>query len=385
MYSKALTITLLYDNVALSSQCLGSFVKKGEFFVKGRLVMGIFKFVRLCVQRFEERICLSSAVLPSAPVLPPALVSVMETPMPVQDILPGATNVPIAKFQVTDLTHASMRLSELFLVPAAKSQALNQNIQQLALEQVVGKTKTIVGYASPDWNTDVVDFQLFNPAWTTPQAPACFEIDVTRFYGFLSGPKIGAFIAEADFRDIRNNLIPDSQVQYAGVPVLHTMENHMLGFYQTPMVSETATVHAGQKSVTLAQFYVFSNTDISGDLVFSASQGSLQNAENYYLVATTWDGLQQYSIKGVLKGTTVTFSYHVPGNQNSLILSVKADIKAGANTAYDPRLKVYLSGITATDLSTKKMLAGLMLNGIGAGQLQMGLDPKYATSYSIVA
>src|SRR3989344_5216926 len=153
------------------------------------------------------------------------------------------------------------------------------------------------------------------------------------------------------------------------------------------MAADTAGVNQGQQNVTLLEFNMWSNTPVFGRVTFVANQGSLQNAWNYRLVHTHWDGNVD-KITQVEPINERLFSwFNLPAYQGGT-WSVVADISPG-NQLVGSSLQLAFAteewGMYANDLDKGEALEGFILNGqFGqAGQLQLWAQPHYATVFVI--
>ncbi|HLD70665.1 MAG TPA: hypothetical protein VI937_02175 [Negativicutes bacterium] len=327
--------------------------------------------------------------LPSG-ILPPPVVEVENLSLPPAEILPGANGVVLASINLEAIGNNSSRLDELVVLPYGLER-LAHNVGQFMLRadldgQSYNGCETVVAYAQADRETDVVDFRIFRPVWVTPYQSVRLEV-VADFYGYLNGDRIGVQTAQAVFRDVWDQEVDSSRVYYAGVsPILHHMKNHVLQVVQWDR-GDVGVVDADQKNVTLLELNIWSNAQVFGRVTFMANQGSLQNAQNYRLVHTNWDGSVDKitPVEPINERLFFWFSlsaYH-GGNW-----SIVADISPG-NQLVGSSLQLAFAteewGMYANDLDKGEALEGFILNGqFGqAGQLQLWAQPHYATVFVI--
>ncbi|MDO8483046.1 MAG: hypothetical protein Q7S86_04490 [bacterium] len=169
--------------------------------------------------------------------------------------------------------------------------------------------------------------------------------------------------------------------------MLHRIENHVLGVFQMPMEPPFAGVYAGKTDLVLLQFGAWSNTDVAVFVTFEASQGSLDNAENYRLVHEDYWGFRDIVITGSLFADQLFFSFGVSAFQGGT-WSVLADIKSADNLTPEPSLQLAFVtdpwATSAFDYQTWMPMQGFGFNGYGAGQVQLFAQAYYATWYTIV-
>ena len=339
----------------------------------------------LVLETLEDRFLLSGTTTPRIAPVPLPTVQVTNLAMKVGDFLPGAVNKPVAEFSAKTIGRTYARLNEMLFIPAYGSEQLSQNVWQFLLKaDLNGRShdgcEATIGYGYSDWQTDVVDINLYRQVWIRPLYPLRLEL-TANFSRYMSGDTIGVELAQAVFSDLRGQPVPDYQVQYRGVePVLHKMEFRMLSVSQQPTGNSSTAVSAGQKDVDLLEFYAWSNVEFSASVAFVATEGSLQNAENYRIVRKSFDGTPDYVVQGTLIDNKLVFDFGGSTWQGGS-WKLLADIKSADQLPADPRLKLSFlsdsSGISATDLETGGLLRGFSLNGVGEGQIQLWAGDGY--------
>ncbi|OGZ64447.1 MAG: hypothetical protein A3A98_03025 [Candidatus Staskawiczbacteria bacterium RIFCSPLOWO2_01_FULL_40_39] len=356
---------------------------------------------RPVLEALEDRLVPAGALRPRIPV-PMPWVRVINQQVAPLDILPGASNQPIAAMTLKTVgprgSRGFARLDEMIFIPASGSDSLAQNVRGFTLRADMNGVaadgyEKIISYASADWESDVVDFTVFRPVWVRSSHPVRMQV-VADFWNYLSGDSLGMELAHASFKNLRNATVPDRYISYRGAePALHTLESHMIDIYQVPMEPASAIVSPGQKNVSLLQFQAWSNAAVLTSVSFIASQGSLQNAENYRLVHTDNNGFQDNIIQGAFVDDKLIFSFTTQPFQPMGTWTVQADIKPPGSLSGDMRLQLSFIhagfGFSATDLETGNLLRGFIFRGVSedqnGGQVQLWASEDSATSYTIVA
>ncbi len=188
---------------------------------------------RLSLEQLEYRELPTGGFLPPLPPVVPPMVQVMNLPERPLNILPGATNRVIADMTINTTNRSYARLTEMLLVPAVGSEVLWPNtIGMRLLADLNGDSRdgceTPIAAARANYQTDVVDFRTFYPAWARPNR--LIHLQVVAYFGsHFTGDKIGVELAQAFFADLRNTPVPNSHVAYGGAsPTLHHLKSAAL-------------------------------------------------------------------------------------------------------------------------------------------------------------
>ncbi len=338
---------------------------------------------RPMVEVLEKREMLAGSLLPS--------LSVTNQLFKTADISPGAVQ-KIAAYQIKVTGHGVASLSELSLV-AVGDGTLSQNLRSLDLWADLNRVakdgprkdgyETFLGSGSPDWETDIARISMVRKVWQTP-LPLNVEVLGT-FHTYLSGDTMGVYLVEAEFNGLRGDPIPQTQVSYLGVdPVLQNLRSHTFQVYQTPMANQSLIVAAGTDNVSMFQFGAYSNANTKATISFVATQGNLAYANNYRLVHTNYNGVQDVSVTGTVVKNKLAFTFTNPAHQGGT-WQVVGKIKPA--NQLPPRASLQLafasSPITAIDLEKNQVMTGTINNGVGAGQMQVSAYQTYATKYDI--
>ncbi len=340
---------------------------------------------RLSFEQLEARNLPAGGFMSSLVAVAMPEIQVNNLPMATQGILPGASNKVLTDMVLSTGRRQYARLEEMLFLPAYGSEPLAQNTRQFTLRaDLNGKPQdgceAVIGYAQADPGTDILDFTVFRPTWIR-QKPLHMQV-VADFQSYLSGDAIGLELALAVFRNLRNQPVDDSNVFYTGAdPVLHTMENAVFSVYQLQMNS-AANVLAGSKNIPLIQFGAWENNAIPGTVAFTALQGNLQLAGNYTLVHKNWQGVVDSTFKGAVSGNELSFSFGANFPNTGGTFEVDGDISSNTSGVF--QLGFLASSMNATNATTGISLRGLMVNGVGEGQVQIRQSPDFATTYTIV-
>lgn len=337
---------------------------------------------KLRVESLESRQLLAGGGgvrLPPPPPVPH--MSVTTLAVPVVDVLPGQTWV-IGKDKFAATTRNKGRLAEIDLLPADGSDQLAGNIKRVEVWANLkgGKAKdgprkdtyeTLISTGYPDWQTDVVSLEVSRPLWVSSAGVSVEYLATASQY--LNGDTIGIETEQVAFCDLKGNYVDDSFTSYKGVdPVLHTLESKTFGVSEW-QTGKFGSALAGQKNVTLLTFSGWWSEGVTpGTVTFTASQGDIANAASYSLaVDYNWDGDVDAYRPGDLKDGKLVFT--IPQYPDAQYNNAKYEVWGNiADTlASDPHLQLAFdtAGLTATNTDTGKPLCGVIVNGVGAGQI----------------
>ena len=322
---------------------------------------------------------ISVELLPPVPVeLSTTFFKVVNQKVPAQDILPGARDVVLAELKLSAVGRNFGRLTEALAIPAMGSASLNQSAYNYTLRADLNDNpndgcEAIISYASADWQTDLLTFNVTKPVWVR-NAPITIQVVAGNVSTWLSGDKLGVEVAEVSFRDLRNRVVPPENVKYLGVsPVLHNLEKEIVYVNQQYDPGMTAA-YAGQKEVPLLTFYAWGNGASLTDVDFVASQGDLNNVSDFSLWANDWRGSPWVVQDNVVpKDGKVSFDLG-EGFVSGAQYQVKGDI-ATTLVGADPMMKMSFpkngEGLAGIEIESGIPLRGVAVNGSGAGQIQV--------------
>lgn len=315
---------------------------------------------------------------PPTPVVFPDIV-VENVAVPVQDgILPGATNQVVAEWNVSMVGRNFGRLgSEVLVIPAMGSgrlawSAYNFSIRADLNADPADGCETVLATARPDYETDLLDFNLYQQPWIRQQ-PLRVQLVVDQFSTWMSSDKFGVELAEIDnFRDLRNRLIPAENVNYTGVaPVLHHLEKETVQVSQQYDAGATVA-YAGQTEVPMLTFYAWGNGGALTDLEVVASKGDMGNVSQSSLWARDWRGTQLIQ-EGVVPQNG-KLSFNLAAN---FVNGAEYQVRATIATALAPDIYLMLgfpydgAGLKGIQIESGRPLRGVGVNGEGAGQIQL--------------
>ena len=243
--------------------------------------------------------------MPVAYPVPAPLLTVASQPMAVQDILPGTQNQPVAQLSITASARSYGRLEELMFIDAYGSSSITQNAYSYTLKADLDGNKTngcetAIAWASADYNTGILNFNVNQTVWARPGQSLKLEVDAN-MSTYLQGNSFGLEPVLAGFRDLSNQMVPDSNISYVGTPTLHIMETSTVGISQMQL-PQAKDVKAGD-SMDLLRFNVWNNNNAAlTSMSFVASMGSVINATNWKLAQdTNGDGVVDYTYSCTLK------------------------------------------------------------------------------------
>jgi hypothetical protein len=356
----------------------------------------------LRMEQLEDILTLAGVPIPVPVQIASPSLKVNTLPTPPAIIVPGQSDVPLARFDISANGHSYGRLDELMLVPAGGSEMLAQNITGLHLwADVNGKKgdgprndgyEVNLGYAQASWQTDVVDFTgMYRPEWAGPSSVLHLEVTAD-FSGYLSGSAIGVDVAWVGLRDLRDQPVPDTNVAYAGAsPTLQKMLSATMQASQQQQ-PQAASVLPGDQ-INPMQFYLWNNNASPTGVTLVASQGSLLEASGYKMTQDwNYDGVPDVTVQGVVTIKTDGSNgklYFDFGKTGAMGGTFDVYATAGKVVGKDPFFKLDFpadgSGLTGTDLNTGKPLQGVAVNGSGPGQVRLYANQLWSTVYTIVS
>jgi hypothetical protein len=335
---------------------------------------------RLRLEWLEPRELLAGGGIPieppPVPVSRPTFFEVRNLPVPAQDILPGASNQVVAEMTVSTVGRQFGRLTEMFFVPGFGSEQISGNTYRFVLRADMNANpkdgcEAVIGSASADYETDLLDLKVYKPVWVRNQ-PLHLQLtaDFAR-WGF-TGDKFGVELAEADFRDLRNQPVPFENVAYTGVyPVLHHLEKEVVSVSQNWDAGVTIA-YAGQKEVPMLTFYAWGNGGALTDLELVASKGDMGNVSQASLWASDWRGTQLIEKDVVPQNGKLSFNL-ASNFVNGAEYQVRANI--AATLAEVPSLQLGFpydgAGLKGIQIESGRPLRDVAVNGQGAGQIQL--------------
>lgn len=347
-----------------------------NLFEKGKKEMSKSALKRsrcLVFEIFERRDLLAG--MPSLVAMP----VVENLDIPALEILPGGENKVVVAFELT-ANRPYAQLKEMLFIPAMGSEPLSWNTESFRLQADMdgkkenGCEKTIAwGYAN--YENDVVDMSVYTPVWIRSQP---LRVELVADFGSwqFSGEKFGVELAEADFRDLRNQPVPFENVQYVGVaPVIHELETTTLSVSQWWYEKgSTMVVYAGQENVSLLKFNTWGENSALTQVSFIPDQGNLNYGENYTLWFNDWNGKTAVVAKGKVSFSGKEISFDIQGwNLQNGYFDVQTDIRKDISDGSFLKLAfpVNGNGLAAVNLEDSTPLQGVGVNGIGEGQIQL--------------
>lgn len=354
---------------------------------------------KLRLETLETRQMLAGGAGRLPPPTPLPHMVALTQPVAVADVLPGQTFV-IGKEKFFSATRTKGMLAEINSLPPDGSDRLASNINRVEVwANLKGGTKKdgprkdgyeeMIGTGYPNWETDCVSITVNRPLWVS-QTGVSVEYVATAG-NWLDGDTIGMGTEYAVFCDLKGNYVDDGFTTYKGVdPTLHTLNSSCLYLSQQYM-DQVGSAVAGQHNVDLLNYYQSWNENVlPGNVTFVASQGDMANIQSFSLwVDTNWDGVSEDCLRAGVTPTNGKLVFNLAGTNapNGALYKVQGEV--ADILAEDPRIRMAFdaggTGITAIDAETGLPLKGFMLNGVGAGQVQLWAEKDMAALYRFVA
>lgn len=310
----------------------------------------------------------------------PEIVQVINKPIPRLEIFPGAQDELVSDFYIRTVGGRNyVRLADMVFLSGAWGEPLFQNTESFTLlADLNGKARdgceAIVsnGFANYD---DTVIFAPSRNLWVRPRQLVHFQV-IADFSTRFSGDTFSVELAEASFRNIRGQEIPQKRVNYLGAePTVHTLKEATFSVISLA-VPETGTALAGQSGLVLAEFYARSNKSSPRTIVFNIVQGSLNYIRNPTLwIDFNWDGVLDKCVGSGLcwPDGRLTFLFD-PSFQYGKY-EIHADV--AENLSADVSFQLgYTEDVTADDQETYEPLQGKIINGTGEGQIILWLKDQ---------